>query len=163
MIDFDKNGQILAFDFGCLEIFFFFFFFFVEPDRLVDLWLFQSTTMVMASGKPVPFISNWISGRGRTTVERISWLISTKECCRTWSSITRLSAYQVDARTSERATAPGLNYLVKRRMLCGIFAQSTYLENYMTIYKTLLRNRNIRLCAKVLLLLGNHRTDYDTV
>ena len=30
----------------------------------------------------------------------------------------------------------------------------------MTTYKTLLSNRNIRLCANILLLLGNHRTDY---
>ena len=32
----------------------------------------------------------------------------------------------------------------------------------MTTYKTLLSNRNIRLCANVLLLLGNHKTDDDT-
>ena len=60
-------------------------------------------------------------------------------------------AFQVDTRTSERAscTAPGLQYLVKRRMLQVIFAQSTCLENNMTTYKTLLSNRNVRLCAKV--------------
>ena len=27
---------------------------------------------------------SWISGRGRMTVENISWSISTKECCRPW-------------------------------------------------------------------------------
>ena len=31
----------------------------------------------------------------------------------------------------------------------------------MTTYKTLFSNRNICLYVKVLLLLGNHRTDYD--
>ena len=59
VMEIDKNGQLLALDFGCLEIFFFFFFFFLggggagagaKPGRLVDLCLFQATTMVMASG-----------------------------------------------------------------------------------------------------------------
>ena len=46
VIEINKNCQILALDFGCLEIFFFFFFFFfvvvAKPGRLVDLCLFQS-------------------------------------------------------------------------------------------------------------------------
>ena len=37
VIEIDKNGQILALDFGCLEILFFFF---AKPGRLVDLCLF---------------------------------------------------------------------------------------------------------------------------
>ena len=52
VIEIDKNVQILALDFGCLESFFFWggggg----AKPAaRLIDLCLFQSTTMVMASG-----------------------------------------------------------------------------------------------------------------
>ena len=49
MMEANKNGQILALDYGCLEVFFFFFWC-AKPVRLVDLCLFQSTTMVMASG-----------------------------------------------------------------------------------------------------------------
>ena len=48
---------------------FFFVFVFAKPGRLVDLCLFQSTTVVMASGLPVPFVTNWISGRERTAIE----------------------------------------------------------------------------------------------
>ena len=67
MIEFDKNGQILTLDFGYhgLRSFFFFFFFlfflfvffgyflllfFAKPVPLVDLCLFRSRTMVLASG-----------------------------------------------------------------------------------------------------------------
>ena len=35
VIEIDKNGQILALDCGCLEIFFYFYFF-SKPGRLVD-------------------------------------------------------------------------------------------------------------------------------
>ena len=46
-------------------------------------------------------------------------------------------------RASDRATVPGLQTLVKSRTLQVILAQSTYLENDVTTYKTLLSNRNI--------------------
>ena len=46
VIEIDEIVQILALDFGCLEIFIL-----AKPaGRLIDLCLFQSTTMVMASG-----------------------------------------------------------------------------------------------------------------
>ena len=39
---------------------------------------------------------SWISGRERMAVEIISWLISTNECCQTWGSNPRPSAYQAN-------------------------------------------------------------------
>ena len=52
VLEIDKNGQILALNFDCLEVFVF-----AKPCRLADLCLCQSITMVMASGKLVPFVS----------------------------------------------------------------------------------------------------------
>ena len=77
-----------------------------------------------------------------------------KGYCRTWLSNTRPSAYQVDARTSERATGP----CQEAHALSHFRSTNIPCKNNMTTYKTLLSHRNIRLCAKVLLLLGNHRT-----
>ena len=45
--------------------------------------------------------SSLISGRERMAVQIISWPISMKECCRTWGSNPRPSAYQADAHPIE--------------------------------------------------------------
>ena len=44
---------------------------------------------------------SWISGRERMPVEIISWPISTKQCCQSWGSNPRTSAYQADADPTE--------------------------------------------------------------
>ena len=59
------------------------------------------------------FTSNcpsWISGRERIAVEIISWPNSTKECCRTWGSNPRPSAYQADSDLTE-LLRPAINIL----------------------------------------------------
>ena len=73
--------------------------------------------------------------------------------------------------SDQASTASVLQNPVKNHTLQIILAQSTYLENNVTTYKTLLSNRNIHIyiffffiCKSeiswVLLLLGNYRT-YD--
>ena len=44
---------------------------------------------------------SWISGRERMTAEKISWSISTKECCRTGAANSRPSDHQSSAHPTE--------------------------------------------------------------
>ena len=62
--------------------------------------------MVMASGLPVPFVSNWICGRERTAVEKNIMTNLNERMLPDMVIEHATVAYQVDARTPERATVP---------------------------------------------------------
>ena len=52
---------------------------------------------------------SWISGRERMTVEKISWSISTKECCRARAANSRSPDHQLSAHPTE-LTSPAFPY-----------------------------------------------------
>ena len=71
---------------------------------------------------------SWISGRERTTVENISWSISTKECCRPWWGLnTRPPGLQSDG-ASNWATEAGKFCVPK--VVWSLMTQSILLRSH---------------------------------
>ena len=52
---------------------------------------------------------SWVSGRERMTVEKISWSISTKECCRARASNSHPPDHQSSAHSTELPSAQALS------------------------------------------------------